>query len=96
MIADIASGVLSLCDFFSSLENPANTFVALCGCLYLLQFVMKFSRPDKKSENISVKMTVDRVDDTPFVEHNTLTQKMKQKSKKIVMDAEKGIEREKT
>ena len=38
-------------------------------------------------------MTVDRVDETPFVEHNTLTQKMKQKSKKIVMDAEKGKER---
>ena len=35
-------------------------------------------------------MTVDRVDDTPMVEHNTLTQKIKQKSKKIVMDAEKG------
>ena len=38
-------------------------------------------------------MTVDRVDETPFVEHNTLTQKMKQKSKKIVMDAEQGKER---
>jgi len=90
VIADIASGVITLCDFFSSLENPANTFVALCCCLYLLQFVIKFSRAEKKSENISVKMTVDRVDETPFVEHNTLTQKMKQKSKKIVMDAEKG------
>ena len=41
---------------------------------------------------ISLKMTVDRVDDTPIVEHNTLTQKIKQKSKKIVMDAEKGKE----
>ena len=38
-------------------------------------------------------MTIDRVDDTPIVEHNTLTQKIKQKSKKIVMDAEKGKER---
>ena len=81
MIADIASGVLTLCDFFSSLENPTNTFVALCGCLYLLQFLFKFSRSsEKKSENISLKMTVDRVDDTPIVEHNTLTQKIKQKS----------------
>ena len=35
-------------------------------------------------------MTVDRIDDSPLVEQNTLTQKMKQKSKKIVMDAERG------
>ena len=35
-------------------------------------------------------MSVDRVDDAPMVEHNALTQKIKQKSKKIVMDAEKG------
>ena len=91
MIADVASRVLALCDFFSSLENPTNTFVALCGCMYLLQFLVKFSRSsEKKSENISLKMTIDRVDDTPIVEHNTLTQKIKQKSKKIVMDAEKG------
>ena len=35
-------------------------------------------------------MAIDRVDDAPIIEHNALTQKMKQKSKKIVMDAEKG------
>lgn len=35
-------------------------------------------------------MEIDRVDDAPIIEHNALTQKMKQKSKKIVMDAEKG------
>ena len=36
------------------------------------------------------QMAVDRVDDASIIEHNALTQKMKQKSKKIVMDAEKG------
>ena len=35
-------------------------------------------------------MAVERVDEGPIIEHNALTQKMKQKSKKIVMDAEKG------
>ena len=35
-------------------------------------------------------MAIDRVDDASIIEHNALTQKMKQKSKKIVMDAEKG------
>ena len=35
-------------------------------------------------------MAVERVDEAPIIEHNALTQKMKQKSKKIVMDAEKG------
>ena len=35
-------------------------------------------------------MEIDRVDDAPIIEHNAPTQKMKQKSKKIVMDAEKG------
>ena len=35
-------------------------------------------------------MAVERADEAPIIEHNALTQKMKQKSKKIVMDAEKG------
>ena len=35
-------------------------------------------------------MTVDRIDDAPIVEQNSLTNKIKQKSRKIVMDAEKG------
>ena len=35
-------------------------------------------------------MAVERVDDSPAVEQNTLTNKIKQKSRKIVMDAEQG------
>ena len=35
-------------------------------------------------------MVVERLDDSPAVEQNTLTNKIKQKSRKIVMDAEQG------
>jgi len=90
LVADIAAGVVFVVDILSSMENPGNTFVMLCGCLYLFQTLLQLIKPEKKEENISLRMTVDRVDDTPMVEHNTLTQKIKQKSKKIVMDAEKG------
>ena len=91
MVADIAHGFILACDFLSSLENPLSTFVFLCGVLYLLQTGLHCLWPARKEEEEArVRLTVDRVDDSPVVELNTLTNKMKQKSRKIVMDAEQG------
>ena len=44
----------------------------------------------EKEEEVRLRMVVDRLDDSPAVEQNTLTNKIKQKSRKIVMDAEQG------
>ena len=43
-----------------------------------------------KEKDVSVRLSMARVDDSPLVEHTALTHKMKQKSKKIVMAAEQG------
>ena len=43
-----------------------------------------------QEEREKVGLRAERVDSSPVVEHNSLTQKIKQKSRKIVMDAEKG------
>ena len=48
------------------------------------------TRGREEGESVSVQLSVARVDDSPLVEHTTLTQKIKQKSRKIVMDAEQG------
>ena len=91
MVADIADGFILACDFLASLENPLSSFVFLCGLLYLLQAGLNCLRPGRKvEEEARVKLTVERVDDSPVVELNSLTNKMKQKSRKIVMDAERG------
>ena len=94
MIADLAVVFISIWDFLSSFEDPLNTFLLFCGCIYLAQTLKKLFQPKHQyqpcDQNISGAMTVDRMDDSPLVEQNTLTQKMKQKSKKIVMDAERG------
>ena len=49
-------------------------------------------RPGRKEEEeeVRLRMVVERLDDSPAVEQNTLTNKIKQKSRKIVMDAEQG------
>ena len=52
-------------------------------------------RPGRKAEEEveeeeRLRLSVERVDDSPVVEHNTLTSKIKQKSRKIVLDAEQG------
>ena len=44
----------------------------------------------QQEEREEVGLRAERVDSSPVVEHNSLTQKIKQKSRKIVMDAEKG------
>ena len=97
MVADIAHGFILACDFLSSLENPLGSFVFLCGVLYLLQGGLDCLRPGRKvveqeeqEEGRRPRMAVERVDDSPVVELNTLTNKMKQKSRKIVLDAEQG------
>ena len=90
VVADLASGLLTAVDFLASLENPANTFLITLGCVFLIKFFISLLQPTRADNDISLKMTVDRVDDSPIVEYNNLTQKIKQKSKKIVMDAEKG------
>ena len=90
IIADLANALITLLDLLASVEDPINTFVLGCGCLYLVQTMRKLFQPKQQDQNISPAMTVDRMDDSPLVEQNTLTQKMKQKSKKIVMDAERG------
>ena len=90
-MADIAHGFILACDWLSSLENPLSSFVFLCGVLYLLQAGLDCLRPRRKvAEAEGARLTAERVDDSPVVELNTLTNKMKQKSRKIVMDAERG------
>ena len=86
----MAAGLIFVWQLLASIENPANTFFICCGCLYLLQTLFKLTQTQKKEESVSLKMTVDRIDDAPIVEQNSLTTKIKQKSRKIVMDAEKG------
>ena len=93
MVADIAHGFILACDWLWSLENPLSSFVFLCGVLYLLQAGLDCLRPRRKvveAEEARLRLTAERVDDSPVVELNTLTNKMKQKSRKIVMDAERG------
>ena len=93
MVADIAHGFILACDWLWSLENPLSSFVFLCGVLYLLQAGRDCLRPRRKvveAEEARLRLTAERVDDSPVVELNTLTNKMKQKSRKIVMDAERG------
>ena len=92
-MADIAHSIILVWDLLASLENPLNTFAVLCGCLYISQTVLGwvFSRRGREEgESVSVQLSVARVDDSPLVEHTTLTQKIKQKSRKIVMDGEQG------
>ena len=55
LVADIAAGVVFVVDILSSMENPGNTFVMLCGCLYLFQTLLQLIKPEKKEENISLR-----------------------------------------
>ena len=77
-------------DFVSSLEHPLYSLLLGLGCLYILSLLFKQIFGQSNNQNLSFKMTVDRVDDAVNLDHNSLTQKMKMKSQKIVMDAEKG------
>ena len=77
-------------EFLLAIEDPLYTLFLGFGCLYFLSLLFKVVNYQKSSENISFKMTVDRVDESLNIEQNSLTHKMKVKSKKIVMDAEKG------
>ena len=56
IIADIASGILTIWDFLSSLESPGNTFVLACGCVYLIQIMMKILYSKKSNSDISFKV----------------------------------------
>ena len=90
-MADLAHGVLLLWDYLASLDNPLNTLAVLCGSLYILQSLTACLLPRRVVEQeVSLRLSAARVDDSPLVEHTALTQKMKQKSKKIVMDCEQG------
>ena len=77
-------------DFVASLEHPLYTLLLGLGCLYIFSLLIKQLFGQSSSDNLSFKMTVDRVDDAVNLDHNSLTQKIKMKSQKIVMDAEKG------
>ena len=90
-MADLAHGVLLVWDYLASLDNPLNTLAVLCGSLYILQTLTACLSPRRVVEQeVSLRLSAARVDDSPLVEHTALTQKMKQKSKKIVMDCEQG------
>ena len=90
IVADIAYGAVMVMEFLLAIEDPLYTLFLGFGCLYFLSLLFKVVNYQKSSENISFKMTVDRVDESLNIEQNSLTHKMKVKSKKIVMDAEKG------
>jgi len=90
IIADIAHGIVVVTDFVSTLEHPLYTLLLGLACLYIFSLLMKQLFGPSSSDNLSFKMTVDRVDDAVNLDHNSLTQKIKMKSQKIVMDAEKG------
>ena len=90
IVADIAHAVVVVIELISTLEHPLYSLLLGLGCLYFFSLLFKQIFGQTASENLSFKMTVDRVDDAVNLDHNTLTQKMKVKSQKIVMDAEKG------
>jgi len=90
LVADIAYGLVLVVDFLYTLEHPLYTLSLGVSSIYFLTLLFKIVTSGGSSQNISFKMTVDRVDDAINIEHNSLTQKMKVKSQKIVMDAEKG------
>ena len=89
-MADIAHGLVLVMDFLSTLEHPLYSILLGLGCIYFLSLLFKIISGQSTPENLSFKMTVDRVDDSINLEQNSLTHKMKIKSQKIVMDAEKG------
>jgi len=90
IIADIAYGAVVVTDFVSTLEHPLYSLFLGLGCIYICSILINQLFSQSSHENLSFKMTVDRVDDAVNLDHNSLTQKMKMKSQKIVMDAEKG------
>jgi len=90
IIADIAHAIVVVTDFVSTLEHPLYTLLLGLACLYIFSLLIKQLFGPSYSDNLSFKMTVDRVDDAVNLDHNSLTQKIKMKSQKIVMDAEKG------
>ena len=90
IVADIAHGAVLVMYFLSTLEHPLYTFLFGLGSLYFLSLLLKHISGESTADNLSFKMTVDRVDDAINLEENSLTHKMKIKSQKIVMDAEKG------
>ena len=56
IVADVAHGIFTILEFLLSLESPGNTFILACGCVYLIQIVLKLIRPQRSNSDMSFKV----------------------------------------